>query len=425
MGEGVADWLARQGLERYAPLFESEEIDLSILATLSEEDLKEIGLPLGPRRTISLALKKARDGAAEMRHDDVNAPLSERAVDRIAERRQLTIAFFDLVGSTTLAVRLDPEDLRDVMRLFLETVAATVRAYDGHVARYLGDGILVFFGWPHAFEDQTERAMAASLEVVSAVRALKPPVDAELDVRVGIATGQVVVGDEGDDTDNVTGDTPNRAQRLQSLAAPGEVVVDGATRDAAGARFTLRPMGLVAVKGFPEPLPAFTVAGEVAVDRRATGERPFLGREQEVGLVKECWALAEKGAGQILILEGEAGIGKSHLVKALQDEIASGPHWLTRFQCVDYHSNSALYPVVQYFKRGAAFLPDDGRIHPFYEDGGLGAPLLGRPGGRGAAGCPPPVAPRAATVRAGDRHRGQGARPPAPGADLHDAAPQR
>lgn len=371
MGDGVTEWLERRGFARFAPLFREHEIELDILCRLTEEDLKEIGLPLGPRRAIVLAIAEMSGAPADAAPPEpASGPAPEPAGEPLAERRQLSIAFFDMVGSTALAVRFDPEDLRELMRLFLETIAGVVRRYDGYIARYLGDGVLVLFGWPRAFEDQAERAVLAALDAVAAVRALEPDLSARLDLRVGIATGRVVVGDAGDDVDNVTGDAPNRAQRLQALAEPGGVVIDEPTHRSVGSLFAVEPLGPVAAKGFPEPLPAWAVRGaSMAPDDRFEVSRsvltPFSGRAGELALLAERWAIARAGEGQVLILEGEAGIGKSRLVKVLQGSLAHEPHHVVRFQCIDYHSNSALYPAVQVCRRLAALDVDDDAVRRF------------------------------------------------------------
>jgi class 3 adenylate cyclase/tetratricopeptide (TPR) repeat protein len=364
MSIGIVEWLDSRGFGRFAPQFVEQEIDLDVLFALTEADLRELGLPLGPRRAIALEIAKGRSApraplpASQQQAD----PASGFALRRRGERRQLTVAFFDMTGSTALAVRLDPEDLRGLLRRFLETVAAAVRSYEGHVARYLGDGVLVLFGWPRAFEDQAERAVCAALDAAKAVRALTYGEDTIVDLRVGIATGRVVVGDDGDDTDNVTGDTPNRAQRLQSIAEPGKIIVDEATRLAVGERFAFDALGPVSAKGFPTPLNVWSVVGEVQASRFDAAHvnlTPFFGRNRELGLLRDRWKIAKKGEGQLVVLMGEAGIGKSRLVKAFQGELAGKVHSIVRLQCVDYQSNSALYPAVQLIRQVAGLMPDD------------------------------------------------------------------
>ncbi len=259
-----------------------------------------------------------------------------------------------MVDSTPLAVRLDPEELLDVTQRFLERVRTAILRYDGYVARYLGDGILAFFGWPEAFEDQAERAARAALDSVAAVRALQFESGLQLDVRVGIATGLVVVGDHGHRGSDVSGDTPNRAQRLQSMASPGQIVIDRATQVACASNIATQSLGSMSAKGFPEPLAVWTVDGVAR-----TGEMdesspdtltPFVGREHEFGMLQDRWETVKSGEGQLMLLTGEAGIGKSRLVKMLQSHLAGEAHTLVRLQCVDYQVGSAFYPIAQFFR---------------------------------------------------------------------------
>src|SRR5215469_1117793 len=250
-----------------------------------------------------------------------------------AERRQLTVLFCDLVGSTALAARLDPEDLREIIGVYHRCVADTVARFDGFVAKYMGDGVLFYFGYPKAHEDDPERAVRAGLALVDASGRLQAPVP--LQVRVGIGTGLVVVGDlitsgEGQER-GVVGETPNLAARLQALAEPDTVVIGPQTRRLLGDLFECRDLGAVEVKGFPEPVHAYHVVGESAVESRFEALHgamltPLVGREEQLGLLQRQWDRAKSGEGRVVLLSGEPGIGKSRLVAALQDRIGDEPH---------------------------------------------------------------------------------------------------
>jgi class 3 adenylate cyclase len=278
------------------------------------------------------------------------------------ERRQLTVMFCDLVGSTALARELDPEDLREVIHGYQKRAHELAARYDGFVARYMGDGILVYFGYPHAHEDAAARAIHAGLEIVDAVHGLEARPGVRLGVRIGVATGLVVVGDlvgEGAAAETLAmGETPNLAARLQALAAPGSVVVAARTRELAGGLFEYADDGAHALKGFPEPVRVWRVlrTSEI-VSRfdaaRGRGLTPLVGRDGELELLLERWQRARAGNGQVVLLSGEAGIGKSRIADALAERIARERHIRLRYQCSPYHGNSALYPFIQQLELAA------------------------------------------------------------------------
>jgi class 3 adenylate cyclase/predicted ATPase len=281
---------------------------------------------------------------------------------RDAERRQLTVMFVDLVGSTALSAKLDPEDLGEVIRGYQNTVAEEVRRFGGHVAKFMGDGVLAFFGWPTAHEDDAERAIRAGRGIVGAMGGLTPPAADLLAARVGIATGPVVVGEligEGAAREEtVIGEVPNLAARLQTLAAPRSVVISQATRRLVGGLFELTDLGPQRLKGFAEPLAAFRVEGEGRAEGRFEalhGERltPLVGREHELGILLERWAWAKDGDGQLVLLSGEPGIGKSRLIRALRERLGDEPYTPLSLYCSPYHTNSALYPVIAQLERAA------------------------------------------------------------------------
>jgi len=368
MQDTVAGWLAELGLDTYVEMFAGNDIDISILPSLTGEDLKDIGVSsVGHRRKLldAIAALSAEEAPAAAKSDEQPAHSGE------ADRRQLTVLFCDLVGSTALSRQLDPEDLRRVMRRYQDAVSVAVGRYGGHVAKYLGDGVLVYFGWPQAQEDQAERAVRTGLDAVQAVAAIDiSDIDPGqvLGARVGIATGQVVVGDlvgeSGRDAEAVSGETPNLAARLQQIAEPGQVVIGETTHRLLGQAFTVADLGGTTLKGFDDPIQAWRVEAERQSESRfdaAHGHRvsPLVGRETELRLLLDRWTLARAGEGQLVFISGEAGIGKSRLMQALRDTVAQEDHYRVRYQCSPYHTNSALYPAVQQLQHSAGFLADD------------------------------------------------------------------
>ena len=353
----VRQWLEKRGFGRYAELFEANEIDGEALLALTDAHLKELGIPIGPRAKLLKAIAESSVNAAAPAADASAPP-----IDTVAERRQLTVMFVDLVGSTALSSRLDPEDLRAVIRAYQKTVAAEVSRYDGHIAQYLGDGVLAYFGYPVAHEDEAERAVRAAIAVLTSVAAMQAKDGESLAARIGIATGLAVVGDlvgEGTAKEHaVVGETPNLAARLQGLAAPGQIVVSARTRELVGHAFDLQNLGPQNLKGIVVPIVAYAILGERPVesrfDARAT-ERigPMVGRDGELALVLERWRTAVAGERQVVVLTGEAGIGKSRIVRALQDVLASESHVRINYQCSPYHGDNAMFPVVQQLKRAA------------------------------------------------------------------------
>jgi class 3 adenylate cyclase/predicted ATPase len=368
----IAAWLSGLGLERYADAFRENAIGFDVLPQLTDEHLKDLGLPLGDRlRLLKAAAVLA--GPAEPRSAAEAKPgtspeptLTARPVE--AERRQLTVLFCDLVGSTELSARLDPEDMAAVIRAYQGCCSEAVGRWGGHVAKYMGDGMLAYFGWPKAHEDEAERAVRAGRAIAEAVAALKTPAGDPLAARVGIATGLVMVGEligEGAAQEQaVVGETPNLAARLQALAAPGSVVISQATRRLVGGLFALADLGPQRLKGFAEPLSAWRVEGEGRADGRFEalhGERltPLVGREHELGILLERWAWAKDGDGQVVLLSGEAGIGKSRVVRALGERLGDEPHVAISHFCSPHHSNSALYPFIAQLERAAELKAQD------------------------------------------------------------------
>ena len=368
----VRSWLNAHGFEKYADLFEENEIDGEVLLELTNEDLKDLGLPLGTRKKLLRAISSngqnvPDQSANRVLHPSQESPGASRTVHD-AERRQLTVMFVDLVASTAMAERLDPEEMREVITTYQNTVAGVVSRYEGMVAKYMGDGALAYFGWPRAHENDAERAVRAALALMQAMSGLATPSGDALQSRVGIATGLVVVGDligEGAAQEEaVIGETPNLAARLQDLAEPGQVVVADSTRQLTGDAFELRDLGTQALKGIGGRTPAFAVSSERTAESRlearlsgSTGE--MVGRSHELGLILERWQQAKKADGQLLLLTGEAGIGKSRITRAVIEATAGDDHTRISYQCSPYHSDSALYPAIQQLVHVAGITPGD------------------------------------------------------------------
>ena len=298
----VAEWLRELGLERYAGAFLDAEITPETLPELTDADLRELGLPLGPRKAVLKAIRGLAGPPATAAPAEAARAVTGPDIPPVpseAERRQLTVLFVDLVGSTALSARLDPEEMREVLRAYQNTVAGKIARVDGHVARMMGDGVLACFGWPRAHEDDAERAVRAGLAIVGAIGRLLTPAGEPLAARVGIATGLVMVGGlvgEGAAREEVVvGDTPNLAARLQALAEPGGVLISDATRRLVGGLFELEDLGPRALKGIDAQVHAFAVAGELAVEDRFAAHQagaplPLVGREQELVLLLDRWS---------------------------------------------------------------------------------------------------------------------------------------
>ncbi len=358
----VASWLEGLGLGQYAAVFAEHAIDMSVLPDLTEADLKRIGVALGHRKRLLRALA-ARFGGSAMPAASA-PPFIGTLPDSEAERRQLTVLFCDLVGSTAFATTVDPEELSGIIRRFQNTCDAVITHHGGTVARFMGDGILAYFGWPQAHEDDAERAVRAGLDIVAKVGQLLLPSDEPLQVRVGIASGAVIVGDtigEGISQEQIAvGETPNLASRLQSLAAPDTVLVAASTRRLLGGVFVCNDLGPREFEGVPQPVLVYRVIGERAVESRFDAIRTgrltqFVGRQRELQELLGLWKGAKDGKGQIALLCGEPGIGKSRISKVLEDAIAEDPHITIRYQCSPHHTNSPFYPVISQLEHAARF----------------------------------------------------------------------
>jgi class 3 adenylate cyclase/predicted ATPase len=361
----VENWLRSLGLDRYEAAFRDNEIDATVLPSLTAEDLKDLGVVIvGHRRKLLDAIAALRTDAKAPRPNAL--PTIDRSPKDSAERRQVTVMFSDLVGSTALSARMDPEDLREIISAYQKCVAETVRRFDGFLAKYLGDGVLVYFGYPRAHEDDAERAVWAGLELTSAVASLKT--GAPLQTRVGIATGMVIVGDligMGQAQERgIVGDTPNLAARLQGIAEPNTVVIAENTRKLLGNLFELQPLGASDLKGIAKPVRAWAALRASSVEGRfealrAAGLTALVGREKEFELLLRRWSQAKTGEGQVVMLSGEAGIGKSRLTAALLEQLATEPHTRLRYFCSPQHTDSAFYPIIGQMERAARLTRDD------------------------------------------------------------------
>ena len=363
----VGGWLRNLGLGQYESAFIENAIYTDVLPELTEGDLEKLGIPLGDRKRLIKAIKAMAGGSPRAlitSEIGENAP-SDYSPMIAAERRHLTVMICDLVGSTALSAQLDPEDMGAVIDAFQAACARITLAFDGFLADFRGDGILAYFGYPRAHEDDAERTVRAGLDIAAAVARLKTRAEEPISVRIGIATGLVVVGGEGALREHtVIGDTPSLAARLQALAEPGTVVVAASTRRLLGDRFRLRDLGLHKVKGIAEPIAAWAVEGVSASESRfeavhAAGLTDLIGRKDELDFLLKRQRLAWKGEGQIVLILGEPGIGKSRLVAALEERIADEPHTPLRYQCSPHYTNSALYPFIAQLERAAGFKADD------------------------------------------------------------------
>ncbi len=363
----IANWLRALGLERYEAVFREHDIRAELLPTLTAEDLKDLGVTsVGHRRRMLEAIAtlcfdvsaNATDSPTPKPQPGLTGHLG--SYESSAERRPLSVMFCDLVGSTALSSQLDPEDLRDVIRTYQACVTATLKKFGGFIARYVGDGVLTYFGWPEAGETDAERAVRAGLALVDAVS--KATLNGELfQIRIGIATGLVVIGEPigsgSSRQQTAIGETPNLAARLQSLAEPNQVVIDAATRRQIGGLFGCSDIGTVELKGLPAAVPVWRVVCE----NRALGQfealrsstTPLVGRDEEIELLLGCWQRAKTGVGRVVLISAEPGVGKSRLAEALAERIATEPHARLRYFCAPHHQDSALHPVIAQMERAA------------------------------------------------------------------------
>jgi len=362
----IGGWLRGLGLERYEQAFRNNEIDWALLPKLTADDLKDLGVTLvGHRRKLLEAIAELSAAGAPPEPIPSTAP-SGGTAGADAERRQLTVMFCDLVGSTPLSTRFDPEDLREIVGAYHRCVADTVARCGGFVAKYMGDGVLIYFGYPEAHEDDAERAARAGLAIIDAVGGLAT--QEPLNVRIGIATGLVVVGDligaGAAQERGVVGETPNLAARLQALARPGTLVIADSTRRQLGTLFEIEDLGPQPLAGFAEPQRAWRVVGEGGVVSRfealRSGTTPLVGRDEELDLLLRRWEQAKLGEGRVVFIAGEPGIGKSRMTAELSQRLADEPHTRLRYFCSPHHQDSPLHPCITQLEHAAGFSREDG-----------------------------------------------------------------
>jgi len=363
----VGGWLRKLGLEQYETVFRENMVDDTVLPRLTAEDLKDLGVGfVGHRRKLldaiaRLPTEETAKAASPEGLSTIHQPLGDTA-----ERRQVTVMFSDLVGSTALSARMDPEDLREVISAYQKCVAETVSRFGGFVAKYMGDGVLVYFGYPEAHEDDPERAVRAGLELAAAVGSLKAR--AELQIRVGIATGLVVVGDligsGGSQEQAIVGETPNLAARLQGIAEPNTVIISDGTRKLLGTLFELDNLGHRELKGIAGSVRAWTALRASSVASRfeaqhETSLAPLVGRDEELELLLRRWRQAIGGEGRVVLLSGEPGIGKSRLTVALEEQLLTEQYTPLRYFCSPLHTDSSLHPFIAQLERAAGFNRND------------------------------------------------------------------
>ncbi|MGY8667762.1 AAA family ATPase [Bradyrhizobium sp. UFLA05-109] len=358
-------WLEEIGLAQYFELFARNDVDWEILPDLTESELEKLGVSLGHRKRLIKALQ-ARCETLQVSNRPVD-PRSTPAAAQSAERRHLTVLFCDLVGSTSLSGQLDPEETRKILFDFQRCCGDAIRRYDGHIARLMGDGVLAYFGFPSAHEDDAERAVKAALEIVQSVPAVAIPIAGKLEVRIGIASGLVVVGDligEGPSREfALVGDAPNLASRLQALAEPSQILIAPRTRLLLGGLFEFADLGDHNFKGFERPVRVWRVVASGSLSSRFEARTsshltPLIGRQDEVRLLHKQYSKAKQGKGQMVLISGEPGIGKSRLVLALRHRLAEERYGFLQFQCSSYHTSSALHPVIHYLEHAADMTRD-------------------------------------------------------------------
>ncbi len=359
-------WLKELGLEQYAGILANNDIDFDILSDLTESDLEKLGFSLGHRRKLLKALAASQPTAGQTQTANLAEPPPPETKE--AERRQVTVLFSDLVGSTALANTIDPEEMSALIKRYQDAGAGAIARFDGFIAKFMGDGVLAYFGYPQAQEDAAERSVYAGLAIIDSLAQLKGPDGQALATRIGIATGIVVIGDiigKGVAREHsIVGETPNLAARLQSVAEPNSIVVSQSTHHLLGRQFDYQNLGEQALKGFAHPVQVWRVLREAAVASRFAAGRParacsLIGRVQEIGLLLDRWQLARQGEGQVIFLSGEPGMGKSRILDALCERIGDEPYYHLICQCSPYHTNSALHPVIRQFERSAGFALED------------------------------------------------------------------
>lgn len=376
----LAEWLGKHGLGRYTQTFIENHVDYSVLPDLNENDLVNLGVSIGHRKTLlraieALAAARQEKGSvfvpslpteatAPTTHGVPERPDHETEREhREAERRQITVMFCDLVGSTQLSEKLDPEDLQVLIDAYREACITAIERYQGQVARYFGDGVMAFFGWPSAHEHDAIRAVHAGLEIIAAVSKIAGEVT--LALRAGISSGPVVVGEIAGSSSamltdwmDAVGEPPNAAARLQTLAAPNTLVISESTKRLVSAAFELHDLGLQELKGVTKPLHVYRVIAPTHAGSRFEAAHggaltPLIGRSTELNLLLDRWQKAKEGDGQIVLLSGIPGVGKSRLIHELKSNIEHEPCCILQYQCSPFHSQSAFFPIIEHIEQAA------------------------------------------------------------------------
>jgi class 3 adenylate cyclase/tetratricopeptide (TPR) repeat protein len=356
-------WLEDLGMSQYAESFAANDIDFDVLPDLTDAELERLGVSLGHRKRLRRAVAALTSVESKSTAAATSPPMRELQ----AERRQVTVMFCDLVGSTELSTRLDPEELRDIMRAYQRACTEAIVRFEGFVANYLGDGILAYFGYPSTHEGEAERAVRAGLAALSSVGQMNAGSSAEIQIRIGIATGPAVIGDMiGHGTARqiaVTGKTPNLAARIQDFAQPGTLVIAQSTHRLTATQFECQPLGAPPLKGISETIPLWQVVRELTdveqFKARREGLLDCVGREEELRLLLDRWQLSCNGSGQAVVVSGEAGIGKTRLAAFLREQLAAGSYVSIRLQCAEQYRNSPLQPVIAHIRRAAVLDKDD------------------------------------------------------------------
>ena len=366
----LRQWLESLGLGRYTDIFAKNDIDRAMLPELTEHDLTMLGLSLGHRKKLLSAILEYQ--TLEPPSSTLQTLARDTGEASKLERRHLTVVFCDLVGSTALSTQLDPEDLREILHEFQNRCTEAIRRYEGHIARFSGDGVLAYFGFPSAHEDDAERAVRSALQMIERVSTIGTRAGQKLAVRIGIATGLVVVGDlagEGPNREFVlVGEAPNLAARLQVLAGPNQLLIAPGTRRLLGGLFEFADLGEHDIKGFDQQISVWRVVGAATVASRFEAHQsadltPLVGRDAELNLLHEKYLHAKRGQGCVTVISGEPGIGKSRLTIALRHRLADEDYRLISLQCSSYHTTSAWYPVIHLLERAAGIAPDAAASH--------------------------------------------------------------
>ncbi len=361
------DWLTELGLEQYAEVLVENDIDFDIISDLAESDFEKLGFSLGHRRKLLRALVERAHTLGLPQAATAVAPADPPATKE-AERRQVTVMFCDLVGSTALANAIDPEDMSMLIRRYQDACAGAIVRFDGFIAKFMGDGVLAYFGYPQAYEDAAKRTILAALAIIENVAHLKTPEAQPVQVRIGIATGVVVIGDiigTGTAREHaVVGETPNLAARLQALAEPDAILISQSTYSLLGRQFDYQRLGEHSLKGFANPVPVWRVLREASIASRFSAERTvgaasFVGRTQEVALILDRWQMAKQNEGQVVVLSGEPGMGKSRILDGVCERLGDETYYHLICQCSSYHTNSALHPIIRNLEHAAGFTPED------------------------------------------------------------------